>query len=207
MTMKQMGSTVQGGDEKQLVIFDLVGESYGVDIGSVREIIRMQEITAVPKTPEHVEGVIDLRGKVIPVIDMRKWFGFPLTERTKDTRIVVIDIGGSDIGVVVDAVSEVLRLNSDAIEPPSPVLSTADSDCLLGIGKLQNRLIIILDLKEALSAGELSAIALADRAGLMSPSRDEGSETVVWEEPVFADVAEAKKPKAKKSRAKQAAKV
>ena len=103
-------------DELQLVIFDLAAETYGVDIGSVREIIRMQETTKVPRTPDFVEGVINLRGKVIPVIDLRKRFGFKRAEATKDTRIVVVDIDGNDIGVVVDAVTEVLRLAADAVE-------------------------------------------------------------------------------------------
>lgn len=113
-------------DEKQLVIFDLAEETYGVDIGSVREIIRIQEITKVPRTPEFVEGVINLRGKVIPVIALRKRFRFHQAEATKDTRIVVVDIGGTDIGVVVDAVTEVLRLSGDAVEPPTGVITTAD---------------------------------------------------------------------------------
>ena len=143
-------TTVIEVDEKQLVIFDLAAETYGVDIGSVREIIRMQEITKVPRTPNFVEGVINLRGKVIPVIDLRKRFGFQQAEATKDTRIVVVDIDGNDIGVVVDAVTEVLRLSADAVEPPTGVITTADSDYLLGIAKLETRLIILLDLQKAL---------------------------------------------------------
>ncbi len=136
--------------EKQLVVFDLAEETYGVDIGSVREIIRIQEITNVPRTPDFVEGVINLRGNVIPVIDLRKRFGLREAEATKDTRIVVVDIDGNDIGVVVDAVNEVLRLPADAVEPPTGVTTTADSDYLLGIAKLENRLVILLDLQKAL---------------------------------------------------------
>jgi len=143
-------STALEAEEKQLVIFDLAAETYGVDIGSVREIIRVQEVTKVPRTPDFVEGVINLRGNVIPVIDLRKRFGFRQTEATKDTRIVVVDIGGNDIGVVVDAVTEVLRLAADAVEPPTGVITTADSDHLLGIAKLEDRLIILLDLQQAL---------------------------------------------------------
>ena len=138
-------------EELQLVVFDLAEETYGVDIGSVREIIRIQEITKVPRTPDFVEGVINLRGKVIPVIDLRKRFGFLSTEHTKDTRIVVVDINGNDIGVVVDAVTEVLRLSADSVEPPTGAITTADSDYLLGIAKLETRLIILLDLQKALA--------------------------------------------------------
>ncbi len=159
MMMDNSGTAMQGQDERQLVVFDLADEAYGVNIGSVREIIRMQEITRVPRTPDYVEGVINLRGKVIPVIDMRKRFGFPAAERTKDTRIVVIDIGGADIGATVDAVSEVLRLSSDSIEPPMAVITTADSDYLLGIAKLETRLIILLDLQRALAADAMAAVA------------------------------------------------
>ena len=144
--------------EKQLVVFDLADEGYGVDISSVREIIRMQEITKVPRAPEFVEGVINLRGKVIPVVDLRKRFGFPDSDATKDTRIVVVDIGGQDIGVVVDSVTEVLRIGADAVEPPSSVITTADSEYLLGIAKLESRLIILLDLEQALSVMELARI-------------------------------------------------
>ena len=139
-------------NEKQLVVFDEADEGNGVDIGSVREIIRKKDITQVPRTPEFGEGVINLRGKVIPVVDLRKRFGFPEADATKDTRIVVVDIGGQDIGVVVDAVTEVLRIGADAVEPPSSVITTADSEYLLGIAKLETRLIILLDLQQALSS-------------------------------------------------------
>ncbi len=105
METTNVTTAIQSEDELQLVVFNLSDEAYGVNIGSVRETIRMQAITQVPRTPDYVEGVINLRGKVIPVVDMRKRFGFPVVEPTKDTRIVVIDIGGSDIGATVDAVS------------------------------------------------------------------------------------------------------
>lgn len=157
-------TTVNEVDEKQLVVFDLADETYGVDIGSVREIIRIQEITKVPRTPDYVEGVINLRGKVIPVIDLRKKFGFQKAEVTKDTRIVVVDINGADIGVVVDAVTEVLRLSSDAVEPPTGVITTAESDYLLGIAKLESRLIILLDLQKALLNIDVQADHIAEMA-------------------------------------------
>ena len=144
--------------EKQLVVFDLASESYGVDISSVREIIRMQDITQVPRTPEFVEGVIDLRGRVIPVVDLRKLFGFDLEDATMATRILVVDIGGQDIGVVVDAVKEVMRISESAVEPPSSVITTPGSDFLLGIVKLPARLIIFLDLEQALSEIDMSGI-------------------------------------------------
>ncbi len=140
--------------EQQLVVFDLASEAYGVDIGAVREIIRLQDITKIPRTPDFVEGVINLRGKVIPVVDLRKRFMVPVAEQTDDNRIVVVDIGGEDIGVVVDAVTEVLRILSDSVEPPSSVITTTDSDYLMGICKLESRMIILLDLERVLSDEE-----------------------------------------------------
>jgi purine-binding chemotaxis protein CheW len=145
--------------EEQLVVFDLASEAYGVDIGAVREIIRIMDITRVPKTPEFVEGIINLRGKVIPVVDLRRRFSLPVSEENKENRIVVVDIGGQDIGVMVDAVTEVLRISSDSVEPPSSVITTADSAFLLGIAKLESRLIILLDLERVLSEEERAELS------------------------------------------------
>ena len=145
-------------NEKQLVVFDLSSEVYGVDIGAVREIIRLQEITRVPRTAGFVEGVIDLRGKVIPVIDLRKRFDLPGAEENGDNRIVVVNIITQDIGMVVDAVTEVLRIPGDAVEPLGAMVATAESECLLGIAKLDNRLIILLDLEQLLSQAEQNSL-------------------------------------------------
>ncbi|MCL5105562.1 MAG: chemotaxis protein CheW [Armatimonadetes bacterium] len=143
---------------EQLVVFELAGEQYGVDIGAVNTIIRMQEVTAIPRAPSFVEGVINLRGSIIPVIDLRKRFGLTLGEITKSSRIVVVEAGGQMIGMVVDAVAETLRLNSDAIEPPSPVVTSVDSDYLRGVGKHENRLVILLDLDKVLTSKEMESL-------------------------------------------------
>ncbi|MHB1190506.1 MAG: chemotaxis protein CheW [Armatimonadota bacterium] len=145
-------------DEEQLVVFELASESYGVDIGAVNTIIRMQEITEIPRSPEFVEGVINLRGSIIPVIDLRRRFGLSAGEETKASRIVVVEAGGQMIGMVVDAVTETLRLSQDAIEPPSPVVTTTDSEYVRGVGKLENRLVILLDLNKVLSDKETEAL-------------------------------------------------
>jgi len=137
--------------EKQLVLFELGGEIYGVDISAVFEIIRMQAITRVPKAPFFVEGVINLRGKVIPIVDMRKRFGLPKAEQNKDNRIMVVDSGGQNIGIIVDAVTEVLRISSDSVEPPSDIIVTAAADYLLGIANRDGNMIILLDLQRVLS--------------------------------------------------------
>ncbi len=149
-------------DEQQLVVFDLSTEAYGVDIGAVREIIRLQDITKVPRTPEFVEGVINLRSKVIPVVDLRKRFGLPAEEESKENRIVVVDIGAQDIGVIVDAVTEVLRIATESVEPPASVIITADSEYLLGIAKLDSRLIILLDLEQVLTEAEHNSLLEID---------------------------------------------
>ncbi|MGY8880696.1 MAG: chemotaxis protein CheW, partial [Dehalococcoidia bacterium] len=115
-------------EERQLVVFDLNEEAYGVDISAVREIIRMQEITRVPRAPEFIEGVINLRGKVIPVVDLRARFSMTGTVRTEEHRIVV-----------VDAVTEVSRIPSSSIEPPSAVITTNDSEYLTGIVKTDEK--------------------------------------------------------------------
>ncbi len=140
--------------ENQLVVFDLANEHYGVDIAAVEGIIKLQTITALPHAPHFVEGVTNLRGKVLPVIDLRKRFGLPPGEATKDTRIVVVEMNGATVGIVVDGVSEVLRVNPDDVEPPSPIVTTMDSAFLKGIAKLGERLIILLDLGQVLNAQE-----------------------------------------------------
>lgn len=140
--------------ERQLVVFDLAGEAYGVNIGTVREIIRMQSITHVPETPDFVEGVINLRGRVIPVVDLRKRFGLTVSAHTAESRIVVVDIGGHDIGVIVDAVTEVLRVAGSAIEAASALIASEDSYYMDGIAKIGDRLLILLDLDRVLQASE-----------------------------------------------------
>ena len=145
--------------ERQLVVFDLASEVYGVDISTVREIIRMQEITRMPRTQAYVEGVINLRGKVTPVVDLRKRFGLDDAEERQHRRIVVVDTGERSMGFVVDAVSEVLRVPAGSIEPPSSVVMSADSDYLVGIVKLPDRLISLLDLERMLEGFQAVAVA------------------------------------------------
>lgn len=145
-------------DERQIVVFDLASEAYGIGIATVREIIRMQDITYVPDAPEFVEGVINLRGRVIPVVDLRKRFGLPVTEQTADSRIVVVHIAGEDIGVVVDVVAEVLRVSEQSIEAASTLVTTEDSYYMDGIAKLGERLLILLDLDKVLGTADMDAL-------------------------------------------------
>lgn len=145
-------------DERQLVVFQLGAELYGVDIARVHEIIRWQSVTRVPRSPEFVEGVINLRGKVIPVVDLRRRFGLAIADHTRASRIVVVELGDQVVGIVVDGVSEVLRINSATIEPPSPVVAGIDSEYLHGIAKLADRLIMLLDLDRILARDERRAL-------------------------------------------------
>lgn len=144
--------------ENQLVVFDLANEHYGVDIAAVEGIIKIQAITNVPRAPQFVEGVTNLRGKVLPVIDLRKRFGLPPEEATKNTRIVVVEMNGAAVGMIVDGVSEVLRVSPDAVEPPSPIVATVDSAFIKGIAKVGERLVILLDLGKVLSTRESASL-------------------------------------------------
>ena len=143
-----------GGDERQLVVFQLGAELYGVEISRVHEIIRLQTVTRVPRAPSFVEGVINLRGKVIPVVDLRRRFGLPSAQHTRASRIVVVEIGDQVVGMVVDSVSEVLRVSGTTVEPPSPVVAGVDSEYIHGIAKLPERLVILLDLDRVLAPDE-----------------------------------------------------
>ncbi len=140
--------------EQQLVLFDLASEHYAIDSMNVREIIRMQAITRIPGAPASVEGVINLRGKVTPVMDLRKRLGLEVGQESKETRIVVVEIEGQDVGLIVDGVSEVLRIPVSVIEPTSTIVSVEEADYILGVAKLETRLVILLDIGRLLTGVE-----------------------------------------------------
>jgi purine-binding chemotaxis protein CheW len=140
----------------QIVGFRIGRETFGVPISAVREIIRVPEITAVPNVPDHIEGVINLRGRIIPVIDMPKRFGVRASDRNPKNRIVVIELEGRSIGLIVDSASEVLRIAHSAIEEPHDVFPESGIDYVSGVGKLGGRLVILLDLKKVTQAGSAS---------------------------------------------------
>ena len=144
--------------EQQLVVFELADEHYGVDIATVEGIIKMQEITVVPQAPSFVEGVTNLRGSVLPVIDLRKRFDLPVVEFTNHSRIVTVSINQLKVGMIVDGVSEVLMVAEEDIEPTPPMITTVDSAFITGIAKLEDMLIILLDLGKVLSVGELAEL-------------------------------------------------
>lgn len=153
------GESSAGNEVLQLVTFAVKGEEFGVDILRVQEIIRTMEITKVPNSPAFVDGVINLRGKVIPIVDLRKRFGIPPKKHDSDTRIIVIEIHGMIVGFVVDSVSEVLRIPASTVEPPPPVVGSVESEYISGVGKLNDRLLILLDLNKLLSGEDLEQLS------------------------------------------------
>ncbi|MBN1584549.1 MAG: chemotaxis protein CheW, partial [Anaerolineae bacterium] len=146
-------------------VFVLGQETYGVDIGIASSIIALQPITAVPGTPPFVEGVTNLRGSVLPVIDLRKRLGLPAREATKETRIVLVQVNRETAGMLVDAVTEVLRVPLSNIEPPSPIVTKGEGDdrsaFITGIAKNGEQLIILLDLEKVFSTERQSVLETA----------------------------------------------
>jgi len=144
-----------GGELIQLVSFNLEKEEYGINVLMVREIIRMLNITRVPNTPHYVEGVINLRGKVIPIISLRRKFDLAEAEYDKRTRIMVMEVVGEMMGFIVDEVSEVIRISEKEIQPPPPVVASGiEQECMAGVVNQANRLLVLLDLERMFTADE-----------------------------------------------------
>lgn len=141
-------------DLLQLVGFKVGTEEFGVDILKVQEINRMLKITKVPNAPDFVEGVVNLRGRIIPVIDLRKRLAIENKEHDNKTRIIVVDIQGNIVGFIVDEVNEVLRISKEIIESPPELVAQVDSDFITSVAKLEDRIIILLDLDNLLKKDE-----------------------------------------------------
>ncbi len=139
------------GYEGKFLTFVLGNEEYGIEILRVREIIGIMEITPVPQTPDYVKGVINLRGKVIPVIDQRIKFSMPEVEHTKETCVIVVEVKEALIGIVVDNVSEVLDIGREEIEASPHFGKEIDTEFIMGLGKTKGKLIILLDIEKVLS--------------------------------------------------------
>jgi len=135
----------------QLVSFNIGEEQYGVDILKVKEINRMVNITQVPNSPSYVNGVINLRGTVIPIVCLRSRMGLPVVKESRETRIIVVELEGKTIGFIVDKVNEVLRIPRNITEPPPAMAMQIDSSYIVSVAKLDDRLIILLDLDKVLS--------------------------------------------------------
>jgi purine-binding chemotaxis protein CheW len=155
---KNLNSKKESIELLQLVSFKIGDEEFGVDILNVQEINKMVTITKVPNSPEFVEGVINLRGRVIPIIDLRTRLKLERKTHDKDTRIIVVEISGKTIGFIVDSVQEVLRIPANITEAPPELVSGVDSEFIRSVGKLEDRLIILIDLEKVLSDKEKSMI-------------------------------------------------
>lgn len=157
--MEQLeNSTIVTEELLQLVSFKLGDSEFGVDILKVQEINKMMELTVVPNTPAFIEGVVNLRGRIIPVLNLRARLGLPVREYDSETRIIVVEIEDKTIGFVVDAVKEVLRIPKSITEAPPDIVSGIGSDYITAIGKLEDRLLILLDLTKILSNDEVKKI-------------------------------------------------
>ncbi len=145
--------------EYQLVVFTIGDEEFGVDISQVREIVRLVQITYLPKAPVFIEGVVNLRGQVLAVIDLSKRLGVSSKERGVENRIVVVEVGENTVGMIVDSVSEVLRLPSENVEDvPTLVETEIPEHYIRGVGKLKDRLLVLLDLNKILSPEEFQHV-------------------------------------------------
>lgn len=144
------------GEELKVVVFALAHEEYGVEVEKVRTIERMLPMTRVPKTPPFIKGVINLRGVVTPVIDLRGRFGLPESEYTENTRIIIVSVKDIEVGMIADFANDVLDIDSDAIENPPEIAGGIKAKYLRGVAKLgDNRLLILLNLEEVLNKSEI----------------------------------------------------
>ena len=161
--MRERQNKERQEETTQIIIFKLGEEEFGVDILQVREIEELdQGITRVPKAPPFVEGVINLRGEIIPIVDLRVRFGLTLPELGLNSRVIIVEVGEALVGMLVDAVVEVLRIPVSAIEPPPPITKGVDSYYLAGVAKLDERLIVLLNLERTLSPEEEKELSEAE---------------------------------------------
>jgi purine-binding chemotaxis protein CheW len=151
--------------QQQLVVFSMAKELYGVGIDSVHEIVKVPDITEVPDAPSYLVGVINLRGRIVPVVDLRKRLRLQAAERTKASRVLITENSGRLLGLLVDAVSEVLKVRPEAVEPPPDMIASIGVEYIIGVAKVEPRLIILIDLRKVLSVEDMKkAGAIAEQA-------------------------------------------
>ncbi len=164
------------GELIQLISFIVGDEEYGLEILRVKEVIRIREITRLPRAPSFVKGIINLRGDVIPIIDLRDKFGLERQDYTAMTRVIVVDVDSRLVGMVVDAASQVVRIPADQVEPPPPVAGESSVEFIRGVGRLDERLIILLNIDRILSTTEKVELT---RLGDMVPAPEREAVTSV----------------------------
>lgn len=145
-------------EELKVIVFRLLDEEYGVDVNQVLSIERMEHITRVPKTADFVKGVINLRGVVTPIIDLRSRFNIDTTPYTDSTRIIIVSVGGVEVGLIVDSANDVIDIPLDAIEPAPEVVGGIEATYLHGVAKLNKRLLILLNLNKVLNEEEVKQL-------------------------------------------------
>ncbi len=150
--------------ETHIVGFKVGRETYGIPIAALHEIVRVPEITAVPDAPDYLEGVINLRGKIVSVVDLRKRFGKTATDIDRHSRILVVEHRGRLAGMIVDSASEVIKIPESEIAPAPDMMQEGGLDCVTGLGKYKGRLIILLDINKVLAARDLGSEAAAEAA-------------------------------------------
>ncbi|MCR6096064.1 chemotaxis protein CheW [Salipaludibacillus agaradhaerens] len=145
-------------DDMKVIVFQLKDEEYGVEVEQVRSIERVQHITRVPSTPDFVEGVINLRGVVTPIIDLRKRFSIEGIDHSETTRVIIVTVGNMEVGLVVDAANDVIDIPKSAVEPPPEVVGGLEAEYIRGVAKLEKRLLILLNLDKVLNAEEMNEL-------------------------------------------------
>src|SRR5271167_2510519 len=163
--------------ELHIVGFKVGRETYGVPITALREIVRVPEITTVPDAPDYLEGVINLRGRIISVVDLRKRFGQAATKLDRHSRILVVEHQGRLAGMIVDSASEVLKIPESEIEASPAMMQESGLDCVTGLGKYQGRLIILLDISKILAAREPQSDTAAEKTAVVNGKAGTGSMT------------------------------
>jgi purine-binding chemotaxis protein CheW len=169
MDRSLVGST-RGKEVKHLISFAVGAEEYGLELLRVKEVIRMRQIVRLPNAPVFMKGIINLRGDVIPIVDLRGRFGLESGEQTASTRIIVVEVRGQLVGMVVDSSSEVVRVPADQIEPPSPLLRSGAQDFITGVAKMSDRLVILIDVDKVFSTNEIGQIASRAPAAVGEPA-------------------------------------
>jgi purine-binding chemotaxis protein CheW len=164
MSKEDKPTTTVAPREVQLVLFMMSGSEFGVEIQQVREINRVGEITKVPKAPEFLEGVMNLRGRIVPVVDLKKRFKLPSVKETSQSRIIITEVGDQFIGLWVDKVTEVLKIAPSAVAPPPEMILTIAGEYLSGLVEVKDRLVILLNLPRILRLDEIKALADAEMA-------------------------------------------
>jgi purine-binding chemotaxis protein CheW len=164
MESKVLKELRETGELRQFISFSVGDEEYGLELLRVKEVIRIREITWLPKAPSFVKGIINLRGDVIPIIDLRDKFGLEARAQTAATRVIVVEVEGRLVGMVVDSASQVVRIAADQIDPPPPVLGGFSQEFITGVGKLGDKLVILLNADAILTFDEKIALSGLDVA-------------------------------------------